>query len=98
MSIPNDFSTYEKMANMANIKNFLGGSVVEIFKQNIKRNKMIMSKKCYISLKRNLKYTWSLWLYFPSIIKYMIGKFKITEVDIPYINAVSFYNDILKDN
>ena len=33
MSIPNDLSTYEKMANM---KNLLGGSFVEILKQNIK--------------------------------------------------------------
>ena len=33
MSIPNDLSTYEKMANM---KNIIGGSFIDFLKPNIK--------------------------------------------------------------
>ena len=100
MSIPNDFSTYEKMANM---KNFLGGSVVEILKQNIKSKQNENVKKMldfakekpetYMELVAVAIFHQNL-----DIIKHMIEKFKITEVDIPYINAISFYNGILKDN
>ena len=100
MSIPNDFSTYEKMANM---KNFLGGSLNEMLKQNIKSKqnenvtKMLDFAKekpeTYMELLAAAIFHQNF-----DIIKYMIEKFKITEVDIPYINAISFYNSILKDN
>ena len=100
MSIPNDLSTYEKMANM---KNLLGGSFVEILKQNIKSQQNENVKKmldiakekpdAYIEL-----LSVAIFHHNKEIIEYMIDKFKLTEADIPYINSLSFYNSILKDN
>ena len=100
MSIPNDISTYEKMANM---KNIIGDSFIELLKQSIKNNqnenviKMLdMTKEkpeTFLELlpvailNQNFE-----------IVKYMVEKFKITEADTPSMNALSFVNSIYPDN
>ena len=100
MSIPNDMSTYEKMANM---KNILGDSFLEIFKQNIKSNqnenviKMLDIAKdkpdTYIKL-----FAIAILYQNLEIIKHIKEKFNITKADILYTNSLSFYNSIVKDN
>ena len=100
MSIPNDLSNYEKMANM---KNIIGGSVMEILKQNIKtqQNENVIKM---LELAKDKPETYiellSVAIFHQNfeIIKYMVENFQITEADSPEINAISFYNSIFKDN
>ena len=85
------------------MKNILGGSFTEILKQNIKNQqnenviKMLDIAKdkpeTYLELLAVAIFHQNL-----EIIKNIIDKFKITKDDTPYINALSFYNSILKDN
>ena len=100
MSIPNDLSTYETMNNM---KNMLGGSFIEYLKPNIKTKqnenvlKMLEIAKdkpeTYLELLAVAIFHQNF-----EVIKYMVEKFKIMEVDCPYMKASSFYNSILPDD
>ena len=102
MSLPNDINlnTYEKMASM---KNMFGNSIIEILKPNIKSHqnesviKMLEMTKdkpeTYMELLAVAIFHKNF-----EIIKYMVEKFKITEGDSPFMNALSFYNSILPDN
>ena len=100
MSNPNDFSTYEKVANM---KNLLGGSFIEILKQNIKsqQNENVIKM---LDIAKDKPETYlellAVAIFYQNfeIIKNIIEKFKITKDDTPYINALSIYNSLLKDN
>ena len=100
MSIPTDMSAYEKMANM---KNFLGDSFMEIFKQNIKSNqnenviKMLDIAKDKPEIYMEL-FAIAIFHHNLEIIKIIKEKFNITKNNILYTNALSFYNSILKDN
>jgi hypothetical protein len=92
MSIPNDISAYEKMENM---KNLLGGSFIEILKQNIK-NKQNENVIKMLDIAKDRPETYLELLAVAifhqnfEIIKSIIEKFKITKDDTPYINALLF--------
>ena len=100
MSIPNDISTYEKMANM---KNIIGDSFVELLKQSIKNNQNENVIKMLDMTKEKPETFYEL---LPvailsqnfEIVKYMVEKFKITEAETPNMNALSFVNSIYPDN
>ena len=100
MSIPNDLSTYEKMANM---KNLIGGSFIELLKQSIKSKqnenviKMLDIAKdkpeTYLELLPVAIFHQNM-----EIVKYIVEKYKLTEADTPNMNALSFVNAIFPDN
>ena len=100
MSIPNDISTYEKMANM---KNLIGGSFIELLKQSIKSKqnenviKMLDIAKdkpeTYLELLPVAIFHQNM-----EIVKYIVEKYKLTEADTPNMNALSFVNAIFPDN
>ena len=100
MSIPNDISTYEKMANM---KNLIGGSFIELLKQSIKgkQNENVIKMldiakdkpETYLELLPVAIFHQNM-----EIVKYMVEKYKITEADTPNMNALSFVNAIFPDN
>jgi len=88
---------------MASMKNMFGNSIIEILKPNIKSHqnesviKMLEMTKdkpeSYMELLAVAIFHKNF-----EIIKYMVEKFKITEGDSPFMNALSFYNSILPDN
>ena len=100
MSFPNDLKGYEKMAQM---KNMLGVSLIDILKPNIKKKenenviKMLDIVKdkpdAYLELlsvaifHRNLE-----------IMKLIIEKYINSEFDAPYMNALTFFNSIIPDD
>ena len=102
MSHPNDINlnTFEKMNSM---KNMFGNSIIEILKPSIKTHqnesviKMLEIAKdkpdTYMELLAVAIFHKNF-----EIIKLMVEKFKITENDSPFMNAISFYNSILPEN
>ena len=102
MSHPNDINlnTFEKMNSM---KNMFGNSIIEILKPSIKTHqnesviKMLEIAKdkpdTYMELLAVAIFHKNF-----DIIKLMVEKFKITENDSPFMNAISFYNSILPEN
>ena len=102
MSKPNDINlnTYEKMASM---KNMFGNSIIEILKPNIKSHQNESVFKM-LEIAKDKPETYmellSVAIFHKNfeIIKYMVEKFKITEGDSPFMNALSFYNSILPEN
>ena len=102
MSHPNDINlnTFEKMKSM---KNMFGNSIIEILKPSIKTHqnesviKMLEIAKdkpdTYMELLAVAIFHKNF-----EIIKLMVEKFKITENDSPFMNAISFYNSILPEN
>ena len=102
MSHPNDINlnTFEKMNSM---KNMFGNSIIEILKPSIKSHqnesviKMLEIAKdkpdTYMELLAVAIFHKNF-----EIIKLMVEKFKITENDSPFMNAISFYNSILPEN
>ena len=102
MSLPNDInlSTFEKMNSM---KNMFGNSIIEILKPNIKthQNESVIKM---LEITKDKPETFlellSVAIFHKNIeiIKYMVEKFKITEVDSPFMNALSFHNSIFPEN
>ena len=100
MSSPNDLKTFEKISSM---KNMLGVSLIDMLKPNIKTKqndnviKMLDIVKdkpeAYLELlsvaiiHKNFE-----------IMKLIIDKYIFSDLENPYINALSFYNSILPDN
>ena len=99
MSIPNDL-TYEKMNNM---KNMIGGSFIEYLKPNIKKkeneNVLKMLELTKDKPEAYLEFI-AVAIFHQNfeIIKYMVEKFKITQIDTPYMKASSFFNSIIPDD
>ena len=99
MSIPNDL-TYEKMNNM---KNMIGGSFIEYLRPNIKKKENENVLKM-LELTKDKPETYLEFIAVAifhqnfEIIKYMVEKFKITEVDTPNMKASSFFNSIIPDD
>ena len=102
MSLPNDINlnTFEKMNSM---KNMFGNSIIEILKPNIKthQNESVIKM---LEITKDKPETFlellSVAIFHKNldIIKYMVEKFKITEVDSPFMNALSFHNSIFPEN
>ena len=102
MSLPNDInlSTFEKMNSM---KNMFGNSIIEILKPNIKthQNESVIKM---LEITKDKPETFlellSVAIFHKNIeiVKYMVEKFKITEVDSPFMNALSFHNSIFPEN
>ena len=105
MSIPSDFNTLEKMQNMQNMKNMIGDGFLELLKPSIKSNqkdnenifKMLDLAKDKPESYLELLSVAIIHHNIP-VIKYFMDKMTLTENGSPYINALSFYNSILKDD
>ena len=105
MSIPTDYNTLEKMQNMQNMQNMLGNGLLELLKPSIKSNqkdnenifKMLDLAKDKPESYLELLSVAIIHHNIP-VIKYFMDKMTLTENGSPYINALSFYNSILKDD
>ena len=105
MSIPSDFNTLEKMQNVQNMKNMLGDGLLELLKPSIKSNqkdnenifKMLDFAKDKPESYLELLSVAIIHHNIP-VIKYFMDKMTLTENGSPFINALSFYNSILKDD
>ena len=100
MSFPNDLKNFESMASM---KNMLGVSLLDLLKPNIKTKdnenviKMLDVVKdkpdAYIELLSVAIFHKNL-----EIIKLIIEKYITAEIDVPYLNALTFFNSIIPDD
>ena len=97
MSFQNNIKAYERMASMTNM---LGVSLIDMLKPNIKTKqndnviKMLDIVKdkpeAYLDLLSVAIFHKNL-----EIIKLIIEKYINSEIEVPYMNAFSFYNSIL---
>ena len=100
MSIPSDLSAMEKMQNM---KNMLGEGFMEYLKPSIKshQNENVLK---FLELAKDKPDSCiellSVAIFHNNIpiIKSILEKLNIQEIDSPYINAFSFYNSILTED
>ena len=100
MSFQNNIKAYERMASMTNM---LGVSLIDMLKPNIKTKqndnviKMLDIVKdkpeAYLDLLSVAIFHKNL-----EIIKLIIEKYINSEIEVPYMNAFSFYNSILTDD
>ena len=99
MSFQNNLKSYERMASMTNM---LGVSLIDMLKPNIKtkQNENVIKMldivkdkpEAYLDLLSVAIFHKNL-----EIIKLIIEKYIHSEIDVPYMNAFSFYNSILSD-
>ena len=100
MSLPKELNTFETMNNM---KNMLGDGFIEILKPSIKtkQNENVL-KMLELAKDRPQPclelFSVAVFHNNVPVMKYILENHNLTEMDAPYINALSFYNSIFPDD